>query len=213
MARSRFDNLDVEKQEAILAAAAEEFAERGYEGASLNQIIEDARISKGSLYYYFEDKEDLFLTVWRRAIERLMEDVGPLELGGLTAETFWDEFREWMRRSVAQLHRNDWYVKVGQAFTRLRGDPHATEAVREMLEWARDLMSEILSKGRQLGVVRTDLPLTLLVDILMGVDAASDRWFLEHWNDLPKEAIEKLTDNVMDLVRDMLHAEHEGWES
>lgn len=213
MARGRFNNLDPSKQEAILAAAAAEFAERGYEGASLNQIIEGAGISKGSLYYYFDDKEDLFLTVWQSAIARFWNEVGPLSIEEMTAETFWDDFREWTRRSLDHLHRNEWYVKVGRAFVRLRADPHATQAVRQVLEWARELTRSILQRGRELGVVRKDLPLTLLVDIVMGVDAASDRWFVDHWQALPEGDVKRLGDCVLDLIRDMLDAEHEGWGS
>ncbi len=212
MARARFQNLESEKREAILAAAADEFAERGYEGASLNQIIEDAGISKGSLYYYFDDKEDLFLTVWKTAIDRLMEEVGPFDVEALTAESFWDAFRDWTRRSLDYVYRNEWYVKVGRAFVGLRSDPQASDAVREMLEWARDLTRSILQRGQALGVVRRDLPLTLLVDILMAVDAAGDRWFVEHWDTLPEDELKRLADAELDLIRDMLDAENEGWE-
>ena len=56
MARNRFDNLGSEKQEAILRAAGEEFAEKGFAGASINRIIRESGMSKGSVYYYFEDK-------------------------------------------------------------------------------------------------------------------------------------------------------------
>ncbi len=212
MARTRFNNLEPEKQEAILAAAADEFAERGYEAASLNRIIEAAGISKGSLYYYFDDKADLFLTVWKQAIDRLMEDVGPFDVESLTADTFWNEFRDWTRRSLDYVHRNEWYVKVGRAFTRLRGDPHTTDAVQEMVEWARDLTRSILQRGQTLGVVRRDIPLTLLVDILMAVDAAGDRWFLEHWDALPEKELKRLADAELDMIRDMLDAANEGWE-
>ena len=77
MARARFQKLSPEKQEAILAAAADEFAERGYGAASLNRIIERAGSSKGSLYYYFDDKADLLRTVVERALAFLRHDQFP----------------------------------------------------------------------------------------------------------------------------------------
>ena len=63
MVHERFDNLDAEKQERLFEAAADEFASHGFDGASLNRIIDRAGMSKGSLYYYFNDKNDLFATV------------------------------------------------------------------------------------------------------------------------------------------------------
>jgi len=61
----RFQNLDETRRRAILAAAAEEFGERGFAQASYNRIIERAGISKGAMYYYFADKDDLYRTGYR----------------------------------------------------------------------------------------------------------------------------------------------------
>ena len=63
MARPRFQNLDQETRNHILETAAEEFAAQGFDGTSLNRLIESLGISKGSFYYYFDDKADLFITV------------------------------------------------------------------------------------------------------------------------------------------------------
>lgn len=212
MVRNRFENLETDKQEAILAAAAEEFAERGYEGASLNRIIDEAGISKGSLYYYFEDKQDLFVTVWRRAIDRLLEDAGPFDPQQLDAETYWDEFREWVRRSMEAMHANEWYVKMGQAFARIRMDTSASEALRGLVDWGRKLTREILGRGQELGVVRTDLPLDLLVELLLAMDAAGDRWYMQHWGEYSRAELNRLADAEMDMMRDMFDAANEGWD-
>jgi TetR/AcrR family transcriptional regulator len=64
----QFFNLPAEKQEDILRACLREFALNGYDGASTNRIVEDAGISKGVLFKYFEDKESLFLYVVDRAL-------------------------------------------------------------------------------------------------------------------------------------------------
>ena len=47
------------QKNAILEAAANEFARVPYSAASINQIIKEAEISRGSFYTYFEDKDDL----------------------------------------------------------------------------------------------------------------------------------------------------------
>ena len=52
-------------------AALDEFAAHGFHDASLNRIIEAAGISKGSMYYYFDGKEDLFAHVTRIEFEHL----------------------------------------------------------------------------------------------------------------------------------------------
>lgn len=60
MPKSTFFNLQEEKRERILKAAIDEFAEKSYESASINQIVKSSDIAKGSFYQYFQDKKDLF---------------------------------------------------------------------------------------------------------------------------------------------------------
>lgn len=50
----------MDKQNRILDAALKEFAENGFEKASTNQIVKNAGIGKGMLFYYFENKEGLY---------------------------------------------------------------------------------------------------------------------------------------------------------
>ncbi len=60
MVKQGFINLKPEEQNRVIDAALEEFAEKDFEAASLNNIIARAGISKGSMYHYFANKEDLY---------------------------------------------------------------------------------------------------------------------------------------------------------
>lgn len=55
-----FLNLPKEKQELLLQAAKREFERVPLQEASINRIIAEAKIPRGSFYMYFEDKEDLY---------------------------------------------------------------------------------------------------------------------------------------------------------
>ena len=66
---SKFLNLDVEKQDRILNAAMKEFAQKGFEKASTNEIVKEAEISKGLLFHYFKDKKNLFLFLYDHCID------------------------------------------------------------------------------------------------------------------------------------------------
>jgi len=57
-----FNRIPEQKRNRILQAAIQEFASYGYENANTNKIAKQANISVGSLFQYFENKEDLFLT-------------------------------------------------------------------------------------------------------------------------------------------------------
>jgi len=71
---SKFLNLKSEKQEKILEAAIEEFADKGFKKASTNEIIKEAQISKGILFHYFKNKKNLFLFVYDYSVELIMDE-------------------------------------------------------------------------------------------------------------------------------------------
>lgn len=59
MPSERFFHLPEEKKKRIMEAALKEFARVPFEEISINRIIRDAEIPRGSFYQYFEDKQDL----------------------------------------------------------------------------------------------------------------------------------------------------------
>lgn len=63
MPKETFYRLPDEKRERIMAAAEREFLENTFEAASINRIIKEAAIPRGSFYQYFEDKKDIFLYI------------------------------------------------------------------------------------------------------------------------------------------------------
>jgi TetR/AcrR family transcriptional regulator len=69
MVKQGFLNLTADEQSRIIDAALDEFAEKDFETASLNNIITNAGISKGSMYHYFANKEDLYLYLIDRVLE------------------------------------------------------------------------------------------------------------------------------------------------
>ena len=212
MARSRFQNLDDERRETILAAAADEFADRGYAATSIRRVLERADLSKGSLYYYFDDKADLFATVVDEAVKRLLQEAGGFDVTSLTADSYWESIRRFAERSLGMMGEETWYARIATAFPRLRMEPEALDAVQPALEWGRRWTRQIVSRGQELGVVRRDLPLELLVEITMAMDEAADRWMAEHADEYDEAGLRAVMAARMDLLRDSLDAENEGWE-
>ena len=60
MPSETFKNLDENKKQRLIKAAIEEFSRVSFSEASINNIINNAKISRGSFYMYFENKDDLF---------------------------------------------------------------------------------------------------------------------------------------------------------
>lgn len=58
----------------LLAAALDLFVEKGYAGTRLDDVAQRAGVSKGTLYLYFENKEDLFKAVVRESVVSLISE-------------------------------------------------------------------------------------------------------------------------------------------
>jgi AcrR family transcriptional regulator len=69
--KDTFDRIPEEKRTRILEIATTEFANKGFDNANINDIAQIAGISVGSLYKYFDSKENFFLTCIRYGQETL----------------------------------------------------------------------------------------------------------------------------------------------
>jgi AcrR family transcriptional regulator len=88
------------RPEEITAAALESFVERGYAATRLEDVAARAGISKGTLYLYFANKEELFKAVVREAlVARLVEfksQIGKFQ--GSSADLLRLVFKTWWER-------------------------------------------------------------------------------------------------------------------
>src|SRR2546428_4663227 len=67
---------------AVIAAARELFAERGYAAVGTEEIVRRANVTRGALYHHFRDKKDLFRAVHEQFESELVESLGR-EIAGI----------------------------------------------------------------------------------------------------------------------------------
>ena len=72
MPSNTFLNLPEDKQTRLMDAASWEFSAKPFNEVSINKIIQDAGIPRGSFYMYFQDKEDLFRYLVHGYVEQLL---------------------------------------------------------------------------------------------------------------------------------------------
>ena len=76
MPKDTFFRLPDDKRNRILKGAKKEFYNCSFSEASINRIIKDAEIPRGSFYQYFEDKKDLYLYVIEENIKSVISNFG-----------------------------------------------------------------------------------------------------------------------------------------
>ncbi len=204
MSRKRLDNLDPQRQRILFDAAAAEFAAKGFDAASLNRILEHSGMSKSSLYYYFEDKADLFTTLMERTLSAMFTQVGGFDPQALTAQTYWSELERLYGKTLAVAGEHPWIMQFGGMVHGLRADPKRAASTGRLFRTARQWVGVLLARGQALGVVRSDLPDSLCIDVTMGLFEALDRWVVTHWPELTAEEREALPAAHMGLFLDVL---------
>jgi AcrR family transcriptional regulator len=67
----------------VLAAAVELFAGNGFDGTSVQEIVERAQVTKGALYHYFSSKDDLLYEIYHALLSVQLADLDRILAQGL----------------------------------------------------------------------------------------------------------------------------------
>jgi TetR/AcrR family fatty acid metabolism transcriptional regulator len=171
MARRRTDD----KRQRILQAAVKVFAKKGYFGAKVSEIAGKAGIADGTIYLYFDNKEDILVSLFDEVMTTHLEKARA-DMAGVTGV-------EARLLAVAKHHlqllgSNRDLAVVFQV--ELRQSTKFME--RFTASWLQDyfaVVGEIIEAGQREGMLRRDLPKKLVSRALFGMlDEMVTSWIL-----------------------------------
>lgn len=166
------------KREQLLAVAAAEFADAGYERASLNRIIRTCGLSKSSFYHYVSSKRQLFDDVLRHYGSALVAELdipAPEQL----ERDFWNQLEALMGRLLQAGAHTPGYLLLGRMFY-LPGAPADDGSALDRSSSAiSSWLSAVVEVGRRTGAIRTDLPADLQEAVTLAVLRAFDEWSVQ----------------------------------
>jgi AcrR family transcriptional regulator len=137
---------------AILDAARRAFARHGFEGATVRVLEAETGLSRGAIFHHFRDKEALFLA--------LAEDDAARTAARVAEAGLVQVMRELRDRDAG------WLGVQLEVRRRLRTDPEFAERWAERQQQVRAATLERLERQREAGVVRNDVPVEQLADLL-----------------------------------------------
>ena len=138
----------------ILEVAARAFAEKGYDGTSLNDVIRDAGATKGGFYFHFPSKEALALEVLRDKRERW---AGRVLNATMHHERAIDQLRA-IPTALCDLYEQDpSATAIGRICQDLSQDPALRPQITPQFTTWYDLTASIIRKAQDEGDLPADI--------------------------------------------------------
>ena len=171
-ARATFTQLPPGKQERVMDAALEEFADWGYHQASLNRVVARAGIPKGSLYQYFPNKEGLFFFIFQRAIALVRRTLTRVKDDTLS-DHFFVRLEKSLNAGVGFIRE---HPRIYGLYLKILFDRHVPfrdELLASVRKFAGEYLGSLLRQAYTRGELRPGLPQGAALFLL---DALFDRF-------------------------------------
>jgi AcrR family transcriptional regulator len=149
----------------LLRTAARVFAERGYAGTALSDLIAASGLTKGAFYFYFPSKAALALAVLRDQQERWLGQVSERVLSAGTAV---EQFRALAPVMLDLVASEPGAWSITRLTRDMAEDPAtAAEVVKPMAQWV-DFVADIVRRGQAGGDFRAQLDPHAVAAVLVG---------------------------------------------
>ncbi len=138
----------------ILKAAIDEFASRGFKGASMDAIASRTHTTRAMINYYFGGKEEIYLAVLEQVYAEIREAEGFLDLEHLTPV---NAIRRIVEFTYDYYLTHQYFVRIVVAENQARGRHfRKSKAMRTLNRPIIDLLARVIERGQAEGRFRRD---------------------------------------------------------
>jgi AcrR family transcriptional regulator len=160
----------LERRDAILAAALEEFSARGFEATRLDDVAARAKIAKGTIYLYFRDKETLFQELIRAMLTPLIGTIETLGTVDVPLAVLADRLVDIFVREVYETRRKDvvrLMITEGRRFPKI-AEFYYREVLSHIMAAVRAIIRRAAARG-EVPEALVDFPQILVAPGLVAV--------------------------------------------
>lgn len=151
-------------QEGLWNAALEAFATQAFREASLNEIIRKAGLNKGSFYYRFYDKLDLYLSLMERMAVEKLALISSQNIQGMGSD-FFEDFRNMALLSLRFAQKEPRYLGLWRRF--MTEDEEIKRQLREEFgAMSQDAITAMVEMSKVQGKIRKETSTVLVASII-----------------------------------------------
>ena len=201
MPTERFNKLPEEKKKAIRDAAMEECIRVPFEKVSINKIIQNAGISRGSFYTYFEDKRDVVRYIFCDTADKLKDfwTTSVVSNGG----DLWSASEELLDQAITFAQKGKTFQMLQsfvlyQDFDKLFSEVHGGNHMGE--KKGNEILAALYEVTDRANFQKTDMKsFTLLVSMIMACVMESIGWYNRHMES--EENIKKIFREKLEILQ------------
>jgi AcrR family transcriptional regulator len=169
--RGARDERRVERRDAILSAALEEFSAAGFAATRLDDVANRAGVAKGTIYLYFRDKETLFQELVRSMLIPLVSKIEAAPVADLPVRVIAERIVDLFVREIYGTRRRDvirLIIAEGPRFPKL-AEFYYREVISRILAVMHALLSRAVENGELANDALARFPQLLVAPALMAV--------------------------------------------
>jgi AcrR family transcriptional regulator len=205
MPKDTFFNLPEEKRTLISGIAITEFAAYSFDQASINRIVTNAGIAKGSFYQYFEDKKDLFLYLVQVASEEKLNYFSPI-LSNPNEHDFFVLIREIYISGIQFAIDHPEYAAISKMVLENKNGPIYNEVMESNLPTAHGLFESLLNMAIARGEVRAAIDVKMFAYMITAMNTVVIEYYVEHLSQTYDEKMMETIDKFLDFLKNGIGA-------
>ena len=186
----------------VLKAVIRRLEESGESHLTIDDILLETGVSKGSLYYHFGDREGLIYAARIAQYSTyLQNDSEELRSGLLTCTTFEQFVEKLLGLTILSMQKNDRKIRAMRlnAISSAYGRPDLWYALQEKQHQYTNAITEVFQYGQKMGWVRTDITAHALGVFVQGHALSRILVDLDH-NELEAESWVKVMKLTFDVI-------------
>lgn len=195
MAKDTYLQLDADKQNRIMEAIIDEFSEYSFTHASINRMIKQANISRGSFYQYFENKEDCYLEMMKVIAKEKMEifkDIVQLD----TNATLFDHYMHMVYQIQIWMQKRPKFYKIS-----LLMDYDKSDFIQKLMADNPNLLDyfySLIKLDQERGIIRSNVDPQLLSEMLIAINRSM---LMEYFQKEDYQGMIDKTKDILELIK------------
>ncbi|MFD2369989.1 TetR/AcrR family transcriptional regulator [Brevibacillus sp. GCM10020057] len=165
-----------EKYQAIIDAAVRVIARQGYHNAQVSRIAKEAKVADGTIYLYFENKDDILISLFNEKMGNFVE-TNRRQIA--EASSIEQKLYVLVHAHLSQLSQDHDLARVTQIELR-QSNPQISEGIGNVMKLYFDLIEEVIREGMDKGVFSSALDVRMARKMIFGtLDEVTTSWVMK----------------------------------